>query len=184
MYIIIINLARYVQKTNKKHQFSFFTKESKRFFGSLLTFVKVGLSLVLHLTQVRQANFMSMLDKMLQNNGIFWESMTFQHFVDMSTSCTTKFAGLVLFDVAFLPYMLSSCWWHINDKPKCCKIPLTWVICCNVNSLKIFVSRGYQTMTKKIGIFKNFYCIFGIFGAREVHHTKRKKTCLEVRFLP
>ncbi len=144
--------------------------------------MKVGLSLVLHLTQVRQANFMSMLDKMLQNNGIFWESMTFQHFVDMSTSCTTKFAGLVLFDVAFLPYMLSSCWWHINDKPKCCKIPLTWVICCNVNSLKIFVSRGYQTMTKKIGIFKNFYCIFGIFGAREVHHTKRKKNMLGSTF--
>ncbi len=36
---------------------------------------------------------------------------------------------------------------HFGNKPKCCKIPPTWVICYNVNLSRILISRGYQTMT-------------------------------------
>ncbi len=65
----------------------------KRFFRSLLT-VRVGLSLVLHPTQVQRANFVSVLDKILQKRHNFpriFDIWTFhQYFANMSTTCKTK----------------------------------------------------------------------------------------------
>ncbi len=49
--------------------------------------MRLGLSLVLHPTRVRGANFVSVSDKMSRNDTIFRESATFGHFANISPTC-------------------------------------------------------------------------------------------------
>ncbi len=53
----------------------------------MFIFVKVGLSVVPHPTQIRQVNFVSVLDKTSQNDTMFQESLTFQHFANILLTC-------------------------------------------------------------------------------------------------
>ncbi len=72
----------------------------------------------------------------------------------------------------------------INMLAKRLKIPLTLVVCCNVNFLKIFVSRGYKTMMgrKKIGSLKFLLNFLNIWSKRSTGHTKKEKNMLGSTF--